>query len=56
MMSGVPPFFSKNQKTMLNQIVKSSFEFPEKVKFSDAAKDLITKVSLKKNKVFQAFR
>ena len=44
MVIGLPPFYNKNQNTMLNWIVKLEPTFPKMVKISDELKDLIVKV------------
>lgn len=48
MLVGLPPFYSKNQHTMLCQIIKENFKFPSQISLSDEAKDLI-KGLLEKN-------
>ena len=44
MLVGIPPFYSKNQHTMLCQIIKEPFKYPTGVKISSEAKDLINGV------------
>lgn len=45
MLVGIPPFYSKNQHTMLCQIIKEPFKYPNGIKISNEAKDLINGVS-----------
>jgi hypothetical protein len=45
MLVGIPPFYSKNQHTMLCQIIKEPFKYPNGVKISNEAKDLINGVA-----------
>ena len=44
MLVGIPPFYSKNQHTMLCQIIKEPFKYPPGIKISNEAKDLINAV------------
>lgn len=44
MLVGIPPFYSKNQHTMLCQIIKEKFKFPNGIKISAEARDLINGV------------
>lgn len=46
MLVGIPPFYSKNQHTMLCMIIKETFKFPAGVKISEEAKSLISGVDL----------
>ena len=53
MLVGIPPFYSKNQHTMLCQIIKEKFKFPNGIKISNKAKDLINGVRKDKIEQFQ---
>ena len=46
---GLPPFYSKNQKSMLMMIIKEDFKFPDSVKASPEAVHLIREVTLYSN-------
>jgi len=44
MLVGLPPFYNKNQHTMLCQIIKDPLKFPSSLKISNEAKDLLNKL------------
>jgi hypothetical protein len=46
MLVGLPPFYSKNQKSMLMMIIKEDFKFPENIKASPEVVNLLTGVTL----------
>ena len=50
MIFGIPPFFCDNVEKMFQLITKSDLRFPKKVKVSDEAKDLLSKLLIKDQK------
>ncbi len=47
MLFGIPPFYSKNTEKMFDLITKAELKFPKKIKISESAEDLITKLLIK---------
>jgi len=44
MLCGIPPFYNDNLEKMYDLIKLSELRFPKRIKLSDEAQDIITKV------------